>query len=529
MTDLAVSALTDVILTGLLFFLAGLSFRPCVELGSPGWFWAAYLAVSGAATMLGAIGHGFLEPVDHPAGPVLQLVTRAALAVGILLVLLATTRQFMGTRWRRIVDAIGATVLAVDLWAIWTADNLLPLVVANAATMLLALGLHLRGLRSGNGSVAMSIGIVMLIASSLMVPIGGDGVAGLGLYGTVHVALMPTVFVLFLGGRRLRRTRQPESGTCDVGTALRCGYRRDHAVERQCGRRRSLTTEWAAQSSPPEGTLMFPVFLPSLLFYLQAAGHTGYAALQAKRGRLDNPGLVRGSHAMRRALEAVGVRFEVSGLDQVDWGGGPYVFVANHMSALETQILPSILHQGAPCTFVTKSSLLRYPVFGAVLRAFDPIVVNRVDPRADLKQVIEQGCQRLRDGVSVIIFPQARRTPGFDRRMFNSIGMRLARAANVPMVPIALDTATWTEGRMLKDIGWIVPSRPARFAVGAPIPIGADGQAAHRRVMAFIETRLATWSAGSGGATIAAASQDGQRQVDRIGVQVGPDPVIPAP
>jgi len=165
-----------------------------------------------------------------------------------------------------------------------------------------------------------------------------------------------------------------------------------------------------------------------------------------------------------------------------------------------------------------------------VLRAFDPIVVNRADPRADLRHVVEQGCRRLRDGVSVIIFPQAHRTPGFDRRMFNSIGMRLARAAGVPMVPVALDTAAWTQGRWLKDIGWIVPSRPVRFAIGAPIAVGDDGAAAHRRVMAFIEARMATWiAAGPGETAIAAADQDEAHGADRLGVPTGPGPVSPAP
>ena len=85
---------------------------------------------------------------------------------------------------------------------------------------------------------------------------------------------------------------------------------------------------------------MLRVFLASTLFYTQAAVHIGYAAVKAGCGRLDNAGLVNGSHALRRSLEAVGVRFHVTGADVLDRQDGPYVFVANHMSALETQILP---------------------------------------------------------------------------------------------------------------------------------------------------------------------------------------------
>ncbi len=220
----------------------------------------------------------------------------------------------------------------------------------------------------------------------------------------------------------------------------------------------------------------------------------GLAALKARTGRLPNAELVKGSGSLCRALERVGVRFEVSGDERLDQHQGPFVFVANHMSSLETQVLPSILRAAAPCTFVVKAGLLSYPLLGPVLKAFDPIVVSRTDPRADLAMVLREGTDRLRRGMSVIIFPQAHRTLEFDPKTFNTLGMRLARAAGVPMVPVALDTATWTSGRLVKEIGWIVPSRPARFAIGAPVPIAADGPAAHRQVVSFIANQLANWS-----------------------------------
>lgn len=239
---------------------------------------------------------------------------------------------------------------------------------------------------------------------------------------------------------------------------------------------------------------MFRIIVPSLMFYAQAVFHIGRAARKARRGELDNVALVDGSHALRRSLENVGVSFEVTGLDQVDWTAGPYVFAANHMSALETQILPSILHQAAPCTFVVKSSLLKYPGFGPVLKAFDPIDVGRVDARADLRRVLDEGTARLKAGKSVIVFPQAHRTPDFSRKAFNSIGARLARAADVPIVPIALDTAAWRPGKWLQDIGWIDPSQPVRFSVGQPIATaGATIPQTHEQVVCYIESTIAAW------------------------------------
>ena len=121
--------------------------------------------------------------------------------------LMATARQFMPAFWERVFTAAGLALLAATLWVLSRSDDLLILVAGNAVTMLLMLGLHIHGLRSGRGSAVMCLGAVMTIGASLLVVTGGDGVAGLGLYGTLHVALMPAVLVLFLGGLRLRRTR----------------------------------------------------------------------------------------------------------------------------------------------------------------------------------------------------------------------------------------------------------------------------------------------------------------------------------
>ena len=65
LSELAFSALTDVILACELFFLAGLSFRPGLQPFSPAWIWALTLALIGLASMLGAIDHGFFEAIGH--------------------------------------------------------------------------------------------------------------------------------------------------------------------------------------------------------------------------------------------------------------------------------------------------------------------------------------------------------------------------------------------------------------------------------------------------------------------------------
>jgi hypothetical protein len=205
MTDLALSALTNAILVALICFLAGLSFRADQDRGSAAGLFAVYLTLAGLANLLGTIHHGFVEGTGHPADIPLRTATRVVMALGVFTLLMSTARQFLGVRGRTVSLGLGLLGLAGMVWVVATQDNLMVLVGGNLIVMILTLGLHLRGLRDGSGSVAMVIGIGLTIATSLLIPFGGDGIAGLGLYATFHVALIPAFVVLYVGGRQLNR------------------------------------------------------------------------------------------------------------------------------------------------------------------------------------------------------------------------------------------------------------------------------------------------------------------------------------
>lgn len=215
---------------------------------------------------------------------------------------------------------------------------------------------------------------------------------------------------------------------------------------------------------------------------------------RAVKGDYDGDDWANSSLDILRALENVGVRFEITGLDNLKGFEGPAVFIANHMSTLETFVLPCIIHPVKPVTFVVKKSLVSTPVFGPVMRSRDPIVVGRINPREDLKTVLNEGTKKIEQGISIVIFPQSTRSTVFKPEEFNSLGIKLALKAGAPVVPVALKTDAWGTGKIIKDFGSVDKNKRVFFAFGEPMKVKGRGAEEHQKVIDFIQDNLAQWA-----------------------------------
>lgn len=225
---------------------------------------------------------------------------------------------------------------------------------------------------------------------------------------------------------------------------------------------------------------------PSLRFYSLMAGILSRAGRIARNGTYTGDDWVQSSQEVGDALEATGAQLHIEGVEHITALESPCVFVANHMSTLETFFLPCIIQPIRDVTFVVKASLLKYPCLGPVLKSRDPLVVGRKNPREDLNVVLDGGGRHLASGRSVIIFPQGTRSHTVDSGAFSSLGVKLARKAKVPVVPIALKTDAWGTGTIIKDIGWIRPELPVHIRFGAPVSIAGNGKAEHEEIVAYI-------------------------------------------
>ena len=242
--------------------------------------------------------------------------------------------------------------------------------------------------------------------------------------------------------------------------------------------------------SPKQSTHWFARRNPTLVFYAKILMIILKAYLLCKKGAYTKDHWIQSSLNTVKALEAVGGRFEIKNLDIIRKLESPCVFVSNHMSILETFVLPCLIQPYRDVTFVVKESLLSFPFFKHIMRNRNPIVVGRGNPRVDLKTVLDEGQNRLNANMSVIIFPQTTRSINFDPKKFNSLGIKLAKRCKVPVIPVALKTDTWGKGSKFKDFGKVRPDKSVHITFSYPLLVQGSGKEEHKFVVDFIGKEL---------------------------------------
>ncbi|NPB09444.1 MAG: 1-acyl-sn-glycerol-3-phosphate acyltransferase [Thermodesulfobacteria bacterium] len=156
-----------------------------------------------------------------------------------------------------------------------------------------------------------------------------------------------------------------------------------------------------------------------------------FLALFDRRGRLTHR---IGVFWLRGILWVSGVKLEVRGLEHLRRGES-YIFAANHRSQFDIPVLAVALPY--QIRWLAKESLFRIPLFGWALKAIGYIPVDRRNPRKGLKS-LEAAALKVREGFSVVIFPEGTRSPDGRLLPFKTGGFVLAIKSGHPVVPVAI-------------------------------------------------------------------------------------------
>ncbi len=223
-----------------------------------------------------------------------------------------------------------------------------------------------------------------------------------------------------------------------------------------------------------------------------------YCALTEPFGLLTTAKWAGACFSSVTTAESLGLSVIVEGFEARQRHDGPVVYLSNHMSTTETILLMPVLFAFGPFSYVAKASLAHLPFLEKAAEHMRMVPVGRKSPREDLMTVLGVGTERIKGGDSFLIFPQGTRQEVFSRKVYSSIGAKLAEKAGCPVVPVVVDTRcqmTRKKGilsKVFKDFGPFDPTYDIRVACGPVIP-NAKSRTMHEAAFDWMASKLDEW------------------------------------
>jgi 1-acyl-sn-glycerol-3-phosphate acyltransferase len=159
-------------------------------------------------------------------------------------------------------------------------------------------------------------------------------------------------------------------------------------------------------------------------------------------------------------LLANGVKVQVRGFEHIH-RERPSIYMCNHQGTFD--IFALLAHLPVQFRWVAKVGLFRIPVLGWAMSTAGYISLDR-SRRKRAYRGMEIAARKIREGTSVVIFPEGSRSYDGALQPFMNGGFTLAIRAGAPICPITID-GTWaimprTTLRMKKGTVRIIIERP---------------------------------------------------------------------
>lgn len=225
-------------------------------------------------------------------------------------------------------------------------------------------------------------------------------------------------------------------------------------------------------------------FLRSLLFQvilvIVVIPYFGLVFCTAPFSRLTRWKVIAGwpQFAFWLSRHLLGIEYEIRGKENIP--RETLVICSKHQSAWETIAYTSIF---PPHVYVIKRELLWLPFLGWGLGLMSPIALNRANRKEAMSRMIRLGGVRLKQGFSIMVYPEGTRIAVGRRGVYKLGGAVIAVQNGVKVLPVAHNAGlVWPRNAFVKRPGKVT------VIIGEPIDTkGLTPEEVMRRVEDWIE------------------------------------------
>ena len=174
-----------------------------------------------------------------------------------------------------------------------------------------------------------------------------------------------------------------------------------------------------------------------------------------------------------------GIKVEIIGKENLP--NEPCVIVSNHQGQWETYSMQYLFH---PMCTLLKKELLYIPLWGWAMKMLNPIAINRNKPKEAILQTLEEGSDRLKKGMYVLLFPEGTRVKAGRVGKYARSSFELAKRNDVMVLPLCHNSGDcWPAHKFIKKPGKIT------LIIGEPFYVEDSKQSASD-VKEWVEKKL---------------------------------------
>lgn len=179
-------------------------------------------------------------------------------------------------------------------------------------------------------------------------------------------------------------------------------------------------------------------------------------------------------------LKVGGVRVRAKGLNRID-PNQQYLFMVNHQSNID---IPVLMHSlpAFQLRWLAKKELLWVPLFGWAMWAGKHIIVDRSD-RFNALSSLKKAKQRMKGGISLVVFPEGRRSSDEKLLPFKRGGFLLAIKTQTSIVPVTINGS----GTVLPKGDWRIRRGTIEVIIGEPLAVESYRPATLRALSAQVQ------------------------------------------